>query len=213
MSITYYFGEKPYGKDVEHIRACFSDCFNKGHINGKYITYTPKNIKPTKEQIYKYLLFLRKIPEFKPWIRKAKELAERQEMTFATSENNRGIFLAFTLFRAIEEFPQFVIEIAKINTRKKYGLSWLGILRLFSHSKWISNSNHWIIGSLSSFGKEELEKPIKVDILNAGRPLKDGMERKLFEVMNYNHTGYLEAYKERYSHIAACEAWIKENIK
>jgi hypothetical protein len=214
MSITYYFGKKPYGKDVEHSpMACFSNCYNKGHINGKYITYVPQEVRPTKEQIYKYLLFLRKIPEFKPWIRKPKELAEKQEMTFDCSENNRGIFLAFTLFRAIEEFPSFVIEISKINTRKKYDLSYLGILRLFSHSNWIHNTNHWVIGSLTSFGKEELEKPIRVDVLNEGRPLKEGLERKLFEVMNYGNEDYFGSYGKRNSHVDACNKWIENNMK
>ena len=213
-NIDYYFGNEPYERTHKNIgKACFSYCFDAPHIKGDYITYVlPKELEVTNTEIYKYLLFLRTIPEFEPWIREPKKLVEKKEMCFSCEEKNVGVFLAFTLFRAIDEFPNFVKEIAALGT-KKYPLSPLGIIRLYSNVSLINNTNHWIIGSLGKCTKEILEKPLNNKVLEDSRPFKKGIEGKMFLFMNYDSFGeYIENKNNISIHSKVYKEWKKENV-
>jgi hypothetical protein len=211
--VDFYFDDVPYGrKHKNKISICFTECSSASNIKGKYITYVlGKNLAVTNEEIYKYLLFLRKIPEFKPWLPKPQELMEKKEICFSCEENNIGVFLGLTLFRAIEEFPSLVKEIANLKNIK-YNLSNLTILRLISNSTHINNTDHWIIGTLKNTNKENLEKPLNNTVLESARPFKEGIEYKLYKFMNYDSfaESVTQNNNEKISHIDAYKKWKKE---
>jgi hypothetical protein len=137
--------------------ACFSAITNsKGaevftETKAHYLLFNLANKSPqlSDEQVYKYLLFLKHIPEFAPYmpydiLKVSKDL----KITFdLTKMNGLILFSLLTVVRAIIEDPKIVKAILKFDPEKEYSWDKLGILKACG-SFYNGNIGHWLTQSV-----------------------------------------------------------------
>lgn len=212
MTITYYLEKKIGDKNIEiRNQACFSAIWTNSYRTEivsalkthNYIRYTYNKKYTMEKERYKYLLFMRRVPFFKQLLPNPKKIATTGEIIISLDSNALGAFFALTIVRAMEEFPEYIKKIAKL-TKKKYSLSPLAIIRLYSTSTYIQNTNHWICGPIE---KDKLDLPLDLQFYNENKSLRNGLYRKLYDTM-----GYKEVWGSNYNYEKQLKNFEKELV-
>jgi hypothetical protein len=138
--------------------ACFSSITNHNGeeffriTKAHYLLFNLANKSPqlSDEQVYKYLLFLKHIPEFTPYMPyDVLKVSKDLEITFdLTKMNGLILFSLLTVVRAIIEDPDIVKAILKFDPEKEYSWDKLGILKACG-SVHNGNNGHWLTQSVS----------------------------------------------------------------
>lgn len=153
-SIYYYLLDKnkEVTKAFEGV-ACFSGITSyRGlekfkEFNAQYILFDLKNKSDqlTTQQVYRYLLFLKNIPEFAPYMPyDVYKVATDLKITFdLTKMNGIILFSLLTAVRAVIEDPAIVDLVLAFDPEKEYSWSKLGILK--ACGSWHKNGDgHWL---------------------------------------------------------------------
>jgi len=192
INVTYFVHNKDKTKQTKKTHICFSTCYDtikafitpQQKLEDTYITYTLTSNKFTEQEIYKYLLFLRKIPKFKEVLQYPKKLAQSKEITFNCKHTGLHIFLGFTLFRALEESPEIVQDILKVSN-KKTNYTPLQLIKIISYN--IKNEHHWIYGKTCR---------LKTDILTIHERSSIEFWTGIHDIMQYKNSWVQQDYNE-----------------
>jgi hypothetical protein len=153
-SIDYYLlnDKKEVTKAFESV-ACFSGILvDRGkekfrNFNATYILFSLKNKSNqlTTQQVYQYLLFLKNIPEFAPYMPyDVHKVATDLEITFdLTKMNGVILFSLLTAVRAVIEDPAIVTAVLAFDPEKEYSWSKLGILKTCGSFNRLGDG-HWL---------------------------------------------------------------------
>lgn len=138
--------------------ACFSGITNRNgreaftETKAHYLLFNLANKSPqlSNEQVYKYFLFLKHIPEFAPYMPyDVLKVSKDLKITFdLTKMNGLILFSLLTAVRAIIEDPDIVKAILKFDPEKEYSWDKLGILKACG-SVHNGNNGHWLTQSVS----------------------------------------------------------------
>jgi hypothetical protein len=156
MAYSIYYellNEKKEVKEAFDNVACFSGITNyKGKfafINNKahYLLFNLKNKSQelSDEEVYQYLLFLKHIPEFAPYMPyDVLKVSKDLKITFdLTKMNGLILFSLLTVVRSIIEDPCIVKAILKFDPEKEYSWDKLGILKACGSVHKV-NEGHWL---------------------------------------------------------------------
>jgi hypothetical protein len=133
--------------------ACFSGITNRNgrdtftETKAHYLLFNLANKSPqlSDEQVYKYLLFLKHIPEFAPYMPyDVLKVSKDLKITFdLTKMNGLILFSLLTAVRSIIEDPCIVKAILKFDPENEYRWNKLGILKACG-SLYRENDGHWL---------------------------------------------------------------------
>ena len=138
--------------------ACFSDILNhKGketfeEVKAHYLLFKlhNKSGRLSDEDLYQYLLFLKHIPEFAPYMPyDVLKVSGELEITFdLTKMNGVILFSLLTAVRAIIEDPTIIKKVLAFDPEKEYSWNKLSILKACG-SLYRENSGHWLTQSIT----------------------------------------------------------------
>lgn len=157
--VAYTTHYRLYDKNMKQVRErlgapCFSSimgsrAFSEEEIFFEY-DFCNHDESLSVEDMYKYFLFLKNIPEFTELMPyDVYQMAKDKKIIFdLTKANGIKIFAMVTAIRAVREDPMIVNQVLAFDPTKEYSITKLGILKA-AGAVHHHNSGHWLTGPLS----------------------------------------------------------------
>jgi len=191
--------------------ACFSAITNRNggvvftETKAHYLLFNLANKSPqlSDEQVYKYLLFLKHIPEFAPYMPyDVLKVSKDLKITFdLTKMNGLILFSLLTAVRAIIEDPAIVKTILKFDPEKEYSWDKLGILKACG-AVYKESDGHWLTQNinLENVNKTPAKKAAWKSIVPAK---KTGLLSLVHNTWQHDGDGYIAVPSVKEEHINA----------
>lgn len=184
------------GKVVETFqgRVCFAWLMHKDAFKGvQYLEYDFYNAHTslTEQDLYKYFLFLKAIPEFaKHMPYDPLEMAQIKKAKFNLDKiNGLVLFAMLTVIRTVVEDPKIVTAVLEFDPTKEYSWTKLGILKACGDAYGL-NSGHWLHRTLHVNNVNY--SPKAVSAWKSKTPAKNtGLVAKLHDTFQTDDDGYM----------------------